>query len=363
MTTDREIARRRLHSQLLAAPAGDAEQVVRTLLGVQAENPSQSAWAVATRTRSPQQADLAGALASGRVLRTHVLRPTWHYVHADDIVWLIDLTAPRVLPVFDQQLGPIGDRLPVLGDAVEEVLGEASDRTRAEVAAALADRGHDLTGQQLMLLLGRLELERRVCSGVPRDGEHTYARFDDRVPAPRLLDRDDALAELARRYFAAHGPATDRDLAYWATLTLTDVRRGIAAAGEALDSFEHDGRTFRHTAGEGPDQWSANQADASGTTGPAGHLLQVLDEMYRGYHDSRWVLDADALLSRARETAIGMALVDGQLVAGMKRTLGARAVTFQITPHRPLTEHETRAIDGAAARYAAFLGLEARVTS
>ncbi|WP_395244151.1 winged helix DNA-binding domain-containing protein [Agromyces sp. MMS24-K17] len=351
-TDDRAIARWRLHSQALAAPLADAEQVVRTLGAVQAENPSQSAWAVATRTAAPRQEDLAAALASGRVLRTHVLRPTWHYVHAEDAAWLLELTAPRVLPVFDQQLAPLDDRLTAIADAVDDALGEASDRTRADLAAALADRGHDLTGQQLMLVLGRLEMERRLCSGAPRDGEHTYARFADRVPAPRRLDRDEALAELARRYFTSHGPATERDLAYWATLTLTDVRRGLAGAGDALASFEHDDRTFWHAPGEVP-------GDAS----PPGHLLQVLDEMYRGYQDSRWVLDADGLLPRGREAAIGMALVDGQLVAGMKRTIGKQAVTFALTPHRALTTVETRAIDEAARRYAAFLGLEARVTS
>jgi hypothetical protein len=347
---DQYIARWRLHSQLLAAPVDGAEQVVRSLLAVQAENPSQSAWAVATRTVSPRQDDLGDALANGSVLRIHVLRSTWHYVHADDAQWLQELTAPRVMPVFEQQLQPLADRLPALRDAVETTLAESPDRTRTELAEALAERGEELTGQQLMLLLARLEVLGLVCSGVPRDGEHTYALFVDRVPTPRLLDRDEALAEVALRYFTSHGPATERDLAYWATLTVTDVRRGVAAASDRLASFEHDGRTFWHAPGDVP-------ASAS----PAGHLLQVLDEMYRGYQDSRWVLDADRIVPRARETAIGMALVDAQLVAAMKRTVTAKAVTFAVRPHRSLRKPEVEAIQDAAARYAGFLGLEARV--
>lgn len=350
MTTDRAIARWRLRSQLLAAPVEQAEQVVRSLLAVQAENASQSAWAVATRTTSPRQDDLADALADGRVLRTHVLRSTWHYVHAEDVQWLQDLTAPRVLPVFDQQLQPLADRMTALADAVEEVLAEASDRSRADLAVALNERGEKLTGQQLMLLLGYLEVRGLVSSGVPRDGEHTYALFADRVPEPRRLDRDQAVTELALRYFTSHGPATERDLAYWATLTLTDVRRGIAGAGERLASFEHDDRTFWHA-----------PADAPKSASPSGHLLQVLDEMYRGYQDSRWVIDADGAVRRGRESSIGMALAGGQLVAGMKRTVGAKAVTFEIRPHRPLRTSEVTAIRGAAGRYADYLGLEPRV--
>ena len=350
MITDHDIARWRLHSQLLAAPVDGAEQVVRSLLAVQAENPSQSAWAVATRTTSPRQDDLAGVLANGSVLRIHVLRSTWHYVHADDAQWLQELTAPRVMPVFEQQLQPLAARLNSLTDEVETMLAAAPDRTRTELAGALADRGEELTGQQLMLLLGRLEVLGLVCSGAPRDGEHTYALFADRVPTPRRLDRDEALAEIALRYFTSHGPATERDLAYWATLTVTDVRRGIAAASDRLASFEHDGRTFWHAPGDAP-------ASAS----PAGHLLQVLDEMYRGYQDSRWVLDADGIVPRVRETAIGMALVDAQLVAAMKRTVSPKAVTFAVRPHRALRKNEVEAIQDAARRYGEFLGLEARV--
>ncbi|KQZ10777.1 hypothetical protein ASD23_01010 [Agromyces sp. Root1464] len=350
MISDRDLARWRLHSQRLAAPAATAEDVVRTLAAVQAENASQSAWAVATRTSSPRQGDLADALTEGRILRIHVLRSTWHYVHADDALWLQELTAPRVMPIFEQQLRPIANRLGMLGDAVETMLADSPDRTRGDIADALAERGEQVTGQQLMLLLGRLEVQGRICSGAPRDGEHTYARFADRVPAPRRLDRDEALAELALRYFTSHGPATDRDLAYWATLTVTDVRRGIAAAGDRLASFEHDGRTFWHAPGEAP-----------ASAAPAGHLLQVLDEMYRGYQDSRWVVDADGVVPRARETAIGMALVDGQLVAGMKRTVTAKAVAFAVHPHRPLSPREIRAIQDAADRYGEFLGLEAKV--
>lgn len=351
MTTDRDLARWRLRSQALTAPAGDAEHVVRSLLAVQAENPSQSAWAVATRTAAPRRGDLAGALASGRVLRTHMLRPTWHYVHADDVRWLLELTAPRVLPVFDQQLTALDGRMTAINDTILGALGEASDRTRADLATTLADRGFELTGQQLMLIVGRLEMTGHVCSGVPRDGEHSYALMDARVPRGRSFDRDEALAALALRYCTGHGPATERDLAYWATLTVTDARRGIAAVADRLESFEHDGRTYWHAPGGPP----------GGPGEPAGHLLQVLDEMYRGYQDSRWAIDSEGVVPRARETAIGMALVDGQLVAAMKRTVTAKAVAFALHPHRALTASERRAIEEAAARYAAFLELEPRV--
>lgn len=359
VVTDRDVARWRLRSQFLAAPVEGAERAVRSLVGVQAENPSQSAWAVATRTTSPDRRDLAGALADGRVLRTHVLRPTWHYVHADDLHWLQELTSPRVLPVLEQQLLPSGERMSALADTVEELLHEAPDRTRPELAEALAQRGRSLAGLELTLLLAYLEVRGVITSGAPRDGVHTYAPFADRVPSPRRLERDEALAELALRYLTSHGPATDRDLAYWATLTLGDVRRGIAAAGDGLEPFEHDGRTFWHRSGEGP--VAADPAAAAASVSPAAHLLQVLDEIYRGYQDSRWVIDADRVVPRGREGSIGMALIDGQLLAGMRRSVGPKAVAFEIRPFRVLQRSEIDAIRAAAGRYGDFLGVEAAV--
>ena len=176
-----------------------------------------------------------------------------------------------------------------------------------------------------MLLLADLELRRLVVSGRPREGEHTYARFEDRVRDPRLPNRDEALAELVLRYVTGHGPATVADLVYWATLTLGDVRRGLAAVQDRLASFEHDGRTFWHA----PDQ----EPPAPGPGKPVAHLLQILDEMYRGYQDSRMVIDSARIVPRAREATIGMAPVDAQMVARMKRTVTPRRVRFALTPY------------------------------
>ena len=353
MTTDRGIARWRLHSQHLASPYADsASAVVRSLLAVQAENPSQAAWAVACRTSEPDASDLAALLDDGRVIRTHVLRPTWHFVAAEDIGWLLELTAPRVRPVITQQLdtlGLTGAALDRATSVVVEALAARPDQTRDQLADALRSGGVEPAGQTVMLLLALLELDRLICSGRPSDGTHTYAVFADRVPTSRSLDRDEALAELALRYFTGHGPATDRDLAYWSTLTLGDVRRGLAQVSDRLDSFDHDGRTYWHSLDDPP---------PAGPGEPAGHLLQILDEMYRGYQDSRMVLDSEGLVPRGRETAIGMALVDAQMVAGMKRTVGRR-VTFELTPYNGnLDAAQRAAVDQAAARYAEFLGLE-----
>jgi hypothetical protein len=357
MVADLDIARWRLRTQHLVSPyAGSAREAVGSLLAVQAENPSQAAWAVASRTQNPDQADLAALLDSGAVLRTHVLRPTWHFVRAEDIGWLLDLTGPRVRRVTGQQLRDAhglderstGQALA----ALTQVLASRGQLTRAQLAQELRERGIQGSGQMLMILLAHAELGGLVCSGQVAGGEHTYALMDGRVPAPRRLGRTEALAELAVRYFTGHGPATERDLAYWATLTLTDVRAGLLQVRDQLDSFQHDGRTFWHAPGDPP----------CGPLKPAGHLLQILDEMYRGYQDSRWLLDAAGDVPRSRETATGMALVDGQLLAAMRRTIASGQVRFDLRPYRELTPAETEALNQAAGRYGEYLRLEGRLT-
>jgi DNA glycosylase AlkZ-like len=202
-------------------------------------------------------------------------------VRADDIGWLLDLTGRRVQRVTGQQLrtthGLDERSLGRAVAAVTQALASRGQLTRPQLADELRQRGVPGSGQMLMILLAHAELDGLICSGRVIDGEHTYALMGHRVPAPRRLERTEALAELALRYFTGHGPATERDLAYWATLTLTDVRAGLQQVRDRLDSFQHDGRTFWHAPADPP----------RGQLEPPGHLLQILDETYRGYQDSR----------------------------------------------------------------------------
>jgi hypothetical protein len=353
---DLDIARWRLRTQHLVRPhAGSAREVVGSLLAVQAENAGQAAWAVAARTQNPDQADLAALQDDGAVLRTHVLRPTWHFVRAEDLGWLLDLTGPRIRQITGRQLRDAHGLDERSADqavtTVAEILADRGQLTRAQLADELRERGIGDSGQLLMLLLAHAELAGLICSGRLVGGEHTYALLDERVPAPRRLGRTEALAEVALRYFTGHGPATERDLAYWATLTLTDVRAGLHQVRDQLGSFQHDGRTFWHAPGEAP----------GGPQQPGGHLLQILDETYRGYQDSRWLLDAAGDAPRGRETAIGMALVDAQLRAAMRRTITSGHVQFDLRPYRALAPAETQALEKAARRYGDYLRLEARL--
>jgi hypothetical protein len=351
---DRAIARWRLHTLALAGHRyASPTAVVEGLLAVQAENHRQASWAVASRaTPLVTESEFGRLFDDGSILRTHVLRPTWHYTTPADIRWLLELTAPRIRRTFAQaqrQLDIDDATLERSAEVIVEALAGGHHLTRSELAERLGDAGLPSAGPGLALVVSNAELAALVCSGALQGSDHTYALLAERAPAARSLDRDAAVAELVRRYFTGHGPATERDLAYWASMTLTDVRAGLAAVGDQLERFEHSGRTF----------WWAHPPPGDGPLSPRAHLLLVLDEYHNGYQDSRYVLDADGSVPRGRGANVGMALVDGQMIGDLRRRLDRRSVRFEIGCFRELDPSELEALHEAADRCRRFLEVDA----
>jgi len=354
---DRAVARWRMHTMRLSGRTYQSPAAaVEGLLAVQAENYPQASWAVATRTSGVTQAELQRLFDDGVILRTHVLRPTWHFVRPDDIRWLVELTGPRIARLFvplQRQLELDDAALEASSAVITEALSEGAHLTRAALAARLRDAGLRVDGQRLGVMMATAERSALICSGAMQGRDHTYALLDERAPAARRLDRDEALAELVLRYFRGHGPATEGDLAYWATMPLSAVRTGLAAVGDQLDHVEHDGRTY----------WFTDPPPNGAGLEPRAHLLQALDEYHNGYQDSRYVLDADGIVPRGRRASVGMTVVDGQMVGDLRRTIRDDRATFDVGLFRDLDDDELDAIYAAAERYGAFLGLEATVVA
>ena len=343
------VARWRLHNQHLAGRAAtDPTAVIRRLLAVQAENHSQASWAIASRCQAPDASLFQRLHDEGAILRTHVLRPTWHFVLPDDIGWLLDLTRPRVARGWERQLEQEGVTRSIWERAATAISTVLSGRhlTRAELGDHLATEGFVFDGHALMLVTGLSEVHGLICSGPTREDQHTYALFTDRVRYTRHLDAAAARTELVARYVAGHGPVTDRDLAYWASMPLGEVRAGLADNNERFDTFDLDGSTF----------WHSNEPPNGETIEPRAHLLQILDEYYRGYQHTRNLLDiAGFKVHAGRESAIGMLIVDSQIAGDMKRTVDADKVTFDLRLLRSLTNDESDAVHTAALRYGNYL--------
>jgi hypothetical protein len=237
---------------------------------VQSQDVQPSAWSVAQRTLDGTEAAVERARADGRLLRTHVLRTTWHDVAGQDLRWLLRLTGPRVLAStrgVRRELALDDDLLGTARRAVEAALTARGALPRAELRTVLAAEGLELDGRALGHVLMHLELTGLLCSGPRQGARQTSALLDERVPPAPELDHDAAVAELVRRFLAGHGPAAVQDLAWWSSLLVSDVRAALAALGDAVVRDVVDGLEL----------WSA--ADAPRGVRDTGVLLvQLYDE-------------------------------------------------------------------------------------
>jgi hypothetical protein len=356
MQPDSFIRHRLDNQRLLATTFQQPADVVQWFGAVQAQDYAGAKWALGMRLDPAatvvSEATIERAFDAGTILRTHVLRPTWHFATPADIRWLLDVTAPRVhqLNAFYYRKSGVDDDLYGRARrALIKALEGSVHLTRDELRTRLGAEGIPTDVElRMAYILMRAELDGLICSGPRRGKQFTYALLDERVPPAPQMSRDEALAELARRFFISHGPATAQDLARWASLTIDEARIGLAANTSQLQSDAMDGVTY----------WFSGSAPPP-FAGPLAHLLSVYDEYVIGYKEwSTIVDDGDFSDLRAMGNNLtSVILVDGRIVGTWKRTIDKRRVTIFLTPFRPLAEKQKDAIAAAAQRFGAFFDL------
>lgn len=352
-----EVVPRRLSGQLLTTPrATKASDVVRALGAVQAQDYGGAKWALAQRTRGATDAAIEREFSEGAILRTHVLRPTWHFVVPKDIRWMLALTAPRVraaMAYYDRQLGLDAGEFRRSNTALTKALTGGQHLTRPELGTVLERAGVRITsGQRLGHLMLRAELDAVVCSGPRRGKQFTYALLEERVPPVAPLERDEALRKLTSRYFSTRGPATEQDFAWWSGLTMSDVKRGLQIAGRRLQRATIDGREL----------WFAERTVP--TASPNVYLLPNYDEYFIGYKDRTAIaqrLGTTQAATRGNAFMAHVVFVNGQLVGGWKRAFQQKAVVVKLDLVTRLTRAERARIARETRRFGVFLGLQATV--
>lgn len=322
----------RLATQRLTGPAASGPgQVVRELLCVQAQDAPLARAMIALRCGGTA-ADVEAAVARGEIVRTHVLRPTWHYVHAGDLHWLLDLTSAKVesgMAARHRQLGLADSRLDAALGVLAQRLAGRRFADRGAVGAALAEAGvfgrdDPLFGQQVGHVLLVAELRGLVCSAPVPGAVHSYALAEEVLPAPVPLEREQALDELAVRFIGHHGPVALTDLLRWAKVTLTEARAAVARLGDRLGRVEVDGRELWHAPA------SVLPEDRPCPT----FLLSVFDEAFLSYRTVPWPPSqgnpVHASPRRFAEAGGGVVLHHLRDVGGWKRTHGRDGVRFSL---------------------------------
>lgn len=351
------IARRRFARQHLIAPRlRSAVEIVRVLGAVQAQDYPNAKWAIGQRGKGLRDADIEQAFARGELLRTHVLRPTWHFVLPEDVRWMLELTGPRVkasVASYHRALGLDEQTLRKSYAVIERNLRDGQQLTRTELREALKHAGLKISsGQHAGHLLLRAELDRVLISGARRGKQFTYALFDERVPTTPPRERDEALGVLASRYFATRSPATVHDFSWWSGLAMGDARRAIEIAGRALAHEVFDGRTYH----------SARHTPRAARSVRIAHFLPNYDEYFIGFKDrSAFAERLGGVVTKTQLDALWghVLFVDGQIVGGWRRAPDASDVLLRLLVR--LTAVERELVLQAGRRFAKFLGIPVHV--
>lgn len=347
--TEREILSRRLTTQHVIAPAfTKPREIVSHLVAMQAQEFAMAKWAIGLRVNGVSNADVERAFNEGKILRTHLMRPTWHFVSPKDIRWLVELTAPQIWKVmssYDKKLGLTSSVIRKAIDALGAALEGGKQLVRPEIRAELAKKKLPLEENRLSHMLMHAELACVIASGRREGKQFTYAHFDDRAPKARSLDRDDALAELSRRYFATRGPATIQDFMWWSGLSAVDARAGVASLPKHFvrEKIGRKEYIFSDAVIFDPKQQLST------------FLLPDYDEYGISYKDR------DALNPREHKGPVRngisifnhLVIVDGIMAGTWTRDAAAKV---KVTLLHPLNKRQQRSLQKAVDRYEAFFG-------
>lgn len=342
----------RLAGQQLAAPRFDTPKELVSWMGaIQAQDYAMARWAVGMRLKPATARSVGEAFARGEILRTHVMRPTWHLVAAEDIRWMLKLSARRIRSANEsltrgRQLEITEKLHSRCNRLLEKMLAGNKSLTKQQIGEELNRQGIAADTPRLTRLLMHAETEGVVCSGPVCSGRQTYALLEERVPPAPELHPDEALAKLATAYFRSHAPAALQDFVWWSGLSVTEARHAVGLVGRSL-TVERFGQRelFVHE--------SCNAAETSAVRL---HLLPAYDEYLIGYKDRTDILQQE---HRARAfTNYGIfypvVLYDGRVVGNWKRPVRQDRFGIETSFFETETDVDRDMLEAAASRYRAF---------
>jgi hypothetical protein len=350
-----ELLNCRLHNTgLRDSPFSSAADAVTHSGAVQAQDFTAAKWAVGLRVKHSTDADIEKAFNDGTILRTHIMRPTWHFIMPEDIRWMLELTAPRVKSFLagpDRKLGLDDMLFKKSNAAIVRALEDHRYLTRPELKTVLADKGIETDVQRLAHIITRAELDGLICSGPRRGKQFTYALLEERVRGSKTISREQALYRLAHRYFTSHGPAQLRDFSWWSGLLEKEAGYALDGIKSGLQKATLDGRTY----------WYSPHADVTTPDPPSVFLLSIYDEYTIAYKDRR---DISETRDIERMISLGNALtaviiINGRVAGTWKRALKRETIEISLKPFRKLDYDEQEAVESEVTRYGNFFRIPA----
>ncbi len=349
MTSNQIISRRLINQQIASTSYKQPHELVEWMVAMQSQEWAMAKWAIGLRLRKLKDADIEKAFNEGSILRTHVMRPTWHFVTPKNIRWLLALTAPRVkafIAYYDRQLELDKKVFKRSHDILAKALEGGNFLTRNALQAVIQKAKIKATGQRMGHLLIHAELDAVICSG-PRQGKQfTYALMDERAPAKEKFDKNTALVNLTMQYFTSRGPATVHDFAWWSGLSITEAREGINLAASRLEKESINGQEYFYTG----DSSKPRSVKAS-------FLMPDYDEYGISYKDRSAIFQemADKKLKRDGNPIFNhIFVIDGVAAGTWQRKIKGKRIVIETAPFTPLSATGKRALEKAVNRYQDF---------
>ncbi len=347
------IATRRLFNQHLTRPTlTSPSDVVSTLGAIQAQDYAMAKWALGLRMSTARDETIEKAFNEGTILRTHVMRPTWHFVMPGDIRWMLELTSPRVkafMAHYNRKLELDDALFNKSNAAIIKALHGHTYLTRKELKVILQGIGITTDVQRLAHIIMWAELDQLICSG-PRNGKQfTYALLDERVPTTKHIDNQEALGKLALRYFTGHGPAQRKDYAWWSGLSVKDATAGLDLVKSKLQQETVDGKTY----------WFSSHVAPPLSQSPKAFLLSIYDEYTIAYKD-RSALGGEQYVEKLLSMGnalTAVVILDGAIMGTWKRIIKKETVSIVLSLFRTVSEKERNALADAAHHYGTFLDM------
>ncbi|QIP14879.1 winged helix DNA-binding domain-containing protein [Spirosoma aureum] len=354
--TDSAINQHRLASHQITQSAFTKPVDVVTWFGaMQAQDFLAAKWALGLRLPGSTEGTIEQAIADRSIIRTWAMRGTLHLIAADDIRWLLNLLRPRLYVACSSLLRKLEldeKTLVKSYEAMARAMQGGKQLIRSELKDALEQVGIQTHDLRINGLLVRAAFDGLICCGVRRGSENTYTLLDEWVPATKSMGRDEALAELTKRYFMSHGPATIQDFVWWSGLTVAEAKTGLSMINAQLAQETTNGKTY----------WSAQQEPNFQDTSLVVHLLPSFDEYLVGYKDrsaALGALDIKQVVSTGNGIFNPILVIGGRVVGTWKRTVKKNSVSIDPTLFYPLTEKQQQAFAVTCQRYGHFKGLNA----
>lgn len=349
-----DIIRYRLYNQHFLNTQGKSPaEIVSSLGAVQAQDYLGGLWAVGLRAQNACEKDVEQALADKTIVRTWPMRGTLHFIAAGDIRWMLKLLTPRIMDRASSRNRELElDATVFLSSRklLEKKLQGGGSLTRDAAYKVLADGGISPEGQRGIHILGQLAQEGLLCFGKREGKQQTFVLLDEWIPKSKILTRDESLAELAKRYFTGHGPASVQDFAWWSGLNLTEARKGLEIVKSNFKSEEIEGNTY----------WFPLSAAYPKSISKDIYLLPTYDEYLVGYKDRSAIFDPEhlgKLGARANILFHPTFIIEGHVAGTWGRILKKDKAEISLRTFVKLSKTQNTALHKAAEKYGKFLGL------